>query len=284
MRMVACPGAGWRLRGFQGWPAGARRPAPMRLGRARSGRLRPAPRRTARGLALLALLCLTPARSAAQGVLVPDPSQLDAPSAPLQPNFESLLFAQLEEGDRRRLPQLQRLPDGRLGLVYRRRPGDPPLSYAQLQSILRNPPRWERQKATIRGLLARFQQLGVRLEIGPIRKAQAAGEWLPRQGLVRIRPDIPLRGSQEFAKVLNHEAIHVAQSCRAGGVRRIPMLLGLQRPLLQQDQAALALPIYSSQPPMVQRLEAEAFGLQDDLSAGLGLLARHCLPSARLGT
>ncbi|MEB3168694.1 MAG: hypothetical protein VKK97_08180 [Synechococcaceae cyanobacterium] len=259
MGRVGCPGAGW-------------------------GRQRSAPRQTARWLLLLALLCLSPVRSAAQGVLVPDPSQLGPAAAPLQPSFESMLFAQLEEGDRRRLPRLQRLPDGRLGLVYRRRRSDPPLSYAELQALLRNPPRWERQKATIRALLARFQQLGVRLEIGPTRQAQAAGEWQPRQGLVRIRPDIPLRGSQEFAKVLNHEAIHVAQSCRAGGVRRIPMLLGLQRPLLERDQAVLALPIYSSQPPMVQRLEAEAFGLQDDLAAGLELLARHCLPSARLGT
>jgi hypothetical protein len=94
--------------------------------------------------------------------------------------------------------------------------------------------------------------------------------------MVRIRPDIPLRGSQEFAKVLNHEAIHVAQSCRAGGLRNIPALLGLQRPLQSQDMALLAQPIYSGQPPAVQRLEAEAFGLQVDLTAGPTMLARYC--------
>ena len=187
-----------------------------------------------------------------------------------------MLFRSLEEGDRLLLPRLQRLPDGRLGVVYRRRAGDPPASLQQLQALMRNPPSWEREKSTIRMLLARLRDVGVRLEIGPTRKPQAAGEWLPRQGVVRIRPDIPLRGSQEFAKVLNHESIHVAQSCRAGGVRRIPMLLGLQRPLRDQDQAMLAMPIYSSQPPVVQRLEAEAFGLQYDLSAGPSLLARFC--------
>jgi hypothetical protein len=233
--------------------------------------------RLAGGLVLAALAWLSPTRGTAQDVLVPDPSQLGAPPPPpLQPSFESMLFAQLEEGDRRLLPRLQRLPDGRLRVVYRRRSGDPPLSFPALQALMRNPPRWDQEKTTIRVLLARLRDLGVRLEIGQTRKAQAAGEWQPRLGVVRIRPDIPLRGSQEFAKVLNHEAIHVAQSCRAGGVRSIPVPLGIQRPLRPQDQAVLAQPIYSNQPPAVQRLEAEAFGLQHDLTAGPGMLERYC--------
>lgn len=244
--------------------------------RRRCQRRRCAGVRVAGWLAVAAVAWLSPTRGTAQDVLVPDPSQFGPPPPPLQPSFESMLFAQLEEGDRRLLPRLQRLPDGRLGVVYRRRSGDPPLSFPELQAWMRNPPRWDREKDTIRVLLARLRDLGVRLEIGQTRKAQAAGEWLPRQGVVRIRPDIPLRGSQEFAKVLNHEAIHVAQSCRAGGVRSIPTLLGLQRPLRPQDQAVLAQPIYSNQSPGVQRLEAEAFGLQYDLSAGPGMLARYC--------
>jgi hypothetical protein len=262
--MVTCPGSG-RPPTRMGWAGGfrnARWPAGL-------------------GLALLLSLGLSPAGSLAQEVLVPDPSRFGPPPPPLQPSFASMLFAQLEEGDRRLLPRLQRLPDGRLGVVYRRRRGDPPLSLVQLRAWMSNPPRWDREKAAIRALLAQLGDLGVRLEIGPTRQAQAAGEWLPRQSLVRIRADIPLRGSQEFAKVLNHEAIHVAQSCRAGGVRRIPTLLGLQRPLLAQDQAVLELPIYSNQPPLVQRLEAEAFGLQGDLLAGQGLLARACGPPER---
>jgi hypothetical protein len=40
--------------------------------------------------------------------------------------------------------------------------------------------------------------------------------------------------------------------------------------------ALLAQPIYSGQPPAVQRLEAEAFGLQVDLTAGPSMLARYC--------
>ncbi|MFN7898927.1 MAG: hypothetical protein ACK5N0_04560 [Synechococcaceae cyanobacterium] len=266
--MVTCPGSGGRLR---------------RLGRGRwrAGGFRPNRWPAGLGLALLLSLGLSSAGSLAQELLVPDPSQFGPPPPPLQPSFESMLFAQLEEGDRRLLPRLQRLPDGRLGVVYRRRRGEPPLSMAQLRGWMSNPPRWDREKATIRALLAQLRDLGVRLEIGPTRHAQAAGEWLPRQGVVRIRPDVPLRGSQEFAKVLNHEAIHVAQSCRAGGVRQIPTLLGLQRPLLAQDLAVLELPIYRNRPPQVQRLEAEAFGLQHDLLAGPGLLARFCGPPER---
>jgi hypothetical protein len=84
------------------------------------------------------------------------------------------------------------------------------------------------------------------------------------------------RGSRDFAIVLNHEAIHVAQSCRAGGLRALPRPLGLARHLAPASQKLLASSVYAGASPTVRQLEEEAFAHQDDLSLGAALLARHC--------
>jgi hypothetical protein len=197
-------------------------------------------------------------------------------------SWEALLYAQLDEGDRRWLPRAERLPDGRTRYIYRRRRGEPPLSLAQIQALLRNPPRYEEDRQAIAGLLEQLRSLGVRVELKPARAAGAAGEWDPSRATVRIRPDVAGLGSRAFARVLNHEAIHVAQSCRGGGVRRPPRPLGLSRRLTEETAVLLAAPPYRRIPPLARQMEEEAFAHQDDLSSGRTLLARLCQRSASL--
>jgi hypothetical protein len=93
---------------------------------------------------------------------------------------------------------------------------------------------------------------------------------------VRIRADVPSAGSRLFALVLNHEAIHVAQSCQGGGVRRPPVPLGLSRSLGRQERKLLADPAYRLASPHVLHLEQEAFANQADLSVGRSLLSARC--------
>ena len=191
-------------------------------------------------------------------------------------SWEALLYAQLDEGDRRWLPRAQRLPDGRTRYTYRRRRGEPPLTLAQIQALLRNPPSYEADRRAIAGLLEQLRSLGVSVELKPARVAAAAGEWDPATATVRIRPDVTGLGSRAFARVLNHEAIHVAQSCRGGGVRRPPRPLGLSRRLTAETAALLAAPPYRRISPVARQMEEEAFAHQDDLSSGRTLLARLC--------
>ncbi len=114
------------------------------------------------------------------------------------------------------------------------------------------------------------------VELRPARVPGAAGEWDPASATVRIRPDVAGLGSRAFARVLNHEAIHVAQSCRGGGVRRTPRPLGLSRRLTEETAALLAAPPYRRISSLARRMEEEAFAHQDDLSSGRTLLARLC--------
>jgi len=194
----------------------------------------------------------------------------------MRPTWEALLFAQLEEGDRSWLPRLQRLSDGRARYLYKRRIGDPPLSPQQLEALLRDPPRYVRERDTIRTLLAQLRHLGVRVDLLPPRQATASGEWNPRTATVRIRADVPSGGSRLFALVLNHEAIHVAQSCKGGGVRRPPVPLGLSRSLGPQQRKLLADPAYRLASPRVLHLEQEAFANQANLALGRSLLSTRC--------
>jgi hypothetical protein len=234
--------------------------------------------------ALLALLlAVQPDGPALAEVLVAPPWVYRTPEFSTAPRsqWQALLFAQLEEGDRSWLPRVQRRADGRTTYTYRRRPGEAPLTLAQVQALLRNPPRFERERQAIVGLLDTFKALGVTVELRAPRQHGAAGEWDPGLARVRVRPDVPSGGSREFARVLNHEAIHVAQSCLGGGLRRMPVPLGLPRRLSREGSALLAMPLYRTIPPRTRRLEEEAFANQEDLSLGRVLLERHCRTGSR---
>lgn len=188
----------------------------------------------------------------------------------LVPAREAGLFAQLAAADARWTPRAEPIPGAGTRYIYKRRSGDPPLSVEQVKALIRNPPRFDREQAAIRALLLSLRRAGVTVALGPPRLQGAAGEFDLRRRVLRIRPDIPDQGSREFAKVLNHEAIHVAQSCRRG------QLLGLSRELDAASRRHLAEPLYANASARVLALEAEAYANQERLSLGPQLLARHC--------
>jgi hypothetical protein len=116
----------------------------------------------------------------------------------------------------------------------------------------------------------------VSVQLKPPRRAGASGEWDPAARVVRIRPDVTGMGSLIFARVLNHEAIHVAQSCRGGGVSHSPVPLGLSRVLSRVNRQLLRHPLYATAPARVRAVEEEAFANQDQLSVGQVMLASEC--------
>jgi len=195
---------------------------------------------------------------------------------PVQPSDVDLLLRRLEESDREWQPRTRRLPDGRVQVTTQRLSTDPPLSQAEMAAMLRNPPRWEQERATIRALLARLRQLGVTVIFETLVAPEATGQWDPQRRRLSLRPDLPDRGSRLFALVLNHEAIHVAQSCAAGGLHQFPVPLGLGGRSPSSERQVLAQPIYRHQSQAVQAVEREVYGLQGDLSLGVALLNRHC--------
>lgn len=194
---------------------------------------------------------------------------------------EEALQQQLADADRAWIPRAEPLADGRTRYVYKRRAGDPELSLEQIRALIASPPSFARERLAIGGLLQELRRVGVRIELGPPRKVGAAGEWDPSQRTIRILPSVVGKGSQEFAKVLNHEAIHVAQSCSARGqVRANPQPLGLDEQLPGPLAAVLEEPVYRQASALEQRLEREAYANQHRLELGVALVRQHCPAAA----
>jgi hypothetical protein len=189
---------------------------------------------------------------------------------------ETALFSQLDAGDRQWLPQAVPLPGGGTRYTYKHISGEPPLTLDQIKALIRRPPTYTTERLAIRDLLRQLRRAGVGVVLGQPRKQGAAGEWEPRRMVVRIRPDVPGKGSREFVRVLNHESIHVAQSCRNGSIRAQPVPLGLPRSLDARQLRSLAAPIYANATVRERALEEEAYANQHNLSLGLQLLQVHC--------
>ena len=227
------------------------------------------------GLLVLVGMALT-AVTQHQAVMPSAAQQLRPQDYPLSSGREGVLHAQLEAADRSWQPRAEPLPGGGTRYVYKRRSGDPALSVEQIKRLMLNPPRFESERRAIDALLLQLRSRGVRVVLGPPRKAGAAGEWEPRARTLRIRPDVPAKGSREFALVLNHEAIHVAQSCRHGLLQVHPQPLGLPRALDAEARRHLSDPLYAQASPREIALEEEAYANQHRLDLGAQMLKAHC--------
>jgi hypothetical protein len=186
------------------------------------------------------------------------------------------LVNQLAEGDRQWLPTVEPLPDGGTRYLYQRRPGDPDLSVAQLQALINNPPTYDAERASILALLTTLDRAGVRIVMDPPHKSGAAGEWDHNWGTLRIQPLVVAKGTVEFAKVLNHEAIHVAQSCSAGSISARPEPLGLPQEMAPSVAEQMRDPLYRNVSEAEKTMEREAYANQHQRDLGRALVARHC--------
>ncbi len=201
---------------------------------------------------------------------MPDPAQ--QPLALL----EKGLHDRLDQGDRAWLPTAEPLPQGGTRYLYRRRPGEPELSVPEIQALMTHPPRFEQERASIDTLLRTLQKARVRLVLEPPRKAGAAAEWDHAARTLRIQPGVLEKGTVDFAQVLNHEAIHVAQSCAAGGLRARPKALGLSTDLDPEMESHLKEPLYADAAAWETLLEREAYANQHYLDLGATLVRTHC--------
>ena len=186
------------------------------------------------------------------------------------------LLRQLAEGDARWIPRVEYLSDGGTRYHYRRRPGDPHLSLAQIRALIDLPPSFDKERESVVELLRSLQDVGVQLDLTKPHKRAAAAEWDGSSRTLRVDPSVVNHGSLDFARVLNHEAIHVAQSCLGGGLRASPKLLGIDNQLTPELADQLNQPTYAEATPKERALEAEAYANQNRLGLGAELVARHC--------
>jgi hypothetical protein len=203
------------------------------------------------------------------------------PADPVDRTAESLdqsyLFSKLAEADLQWQPQEELLPDGSVRYLYKRRSGEPDLTVEELRALIETPRSFDTERAAIDDLLNTLRQAGVRVLLSPTLKKGAAAEWDHQHGVMRIQPDVLGKGSIDFLRVLNHEAVHVAQSCRAGSLRAKPQALGLPVTTDTTLLKTLDDPVYANASTWERGLELEAYGLQNETGAAKKLVSSECL-------
>lgn len=186
------------------------------------------------------------------------------------------LLSQLEDADVQWQPQQEVLPDGSIRYRYKRRSGEPDLSVKELRALMDSPPTFDTERQAILSLLQSLRQAGVKVLITPTMKKGAAAEWDHRQAVLRIQPHMTGKGSLDFLRVLNHEAIHVAQSCRGGYLRARPRALGLPVANSQAMLKTLRDPVYNNSTDWEKALEMEAYGYQNQIHKAAALVRSEC--------
>ncbi|MEB3319290.1 MAG: hypothetical protein VKO39_14270 [Cyanobacteriota bacterium] len=187
------------------------------------------------------------------------------------------LLSRLENGDAQWQPQEELLPDGSTRFLYKRRSGEPDLSVSELRSLINDPPTFFTEREAILHLLETLRQAGVRVILAPTINKGAAAEWDHREGLMRIQPYVTDKGSIDFLRVLNHEAIHVAQSCRSGYLLARPSPLGISVPKVDQTmRRSLNNPVYTNASHHEKVLELEAYSLQNNSNLARSMVSKEC--------
>ena len=216
-----------------------------------------------------------------------EPLSAGVASAPIQlaglPDFleigvanQRLVLDVLHQNDRQWQPRLVVNHQGLQEYTYRQRPGAPELSLKDIKALLRSPPDYTSDVESIKNLLSALDRYGVTVVIAEPNRIGASGEWNPRRGEMRISHLVVKRGTQAFRRVLNHEAIHTAQSCAGGSIRSRPKPLGLSRRLDKTAIRHLQSEIYADLTSIDRRLEEEAYANQEDPEIGALLLKVHC--------
>ena len=216
-----------------------------------------------------------------------EPLSAGVASAPIQlaglPDFleigvanQRLVLDVLAQNDRQWQPRLVVNHQGLHQYTYRQRSGAPELSLKDIQALLRSPPDYTSDVESIKNLLSALNRYGVTVVIAEPNRIGASGEWNPRRGEMRISHLVVKRGTQAFRRVLNHEAIHTAQSCAGGSIRSRPKPLGLSRRLDKTAIRHLQSEIYADLTSIDRRLEEEAYANQEDPEIGALLLKVHC--------
>ena len=174
-------------------------------------------------------------------------------------------------------PREEILADGTTRYLYKRRTGEADLSLAELRQAIDSPPTFEKEHELISQLIRTLRKAGVRIVLMPPIKQGAAAEWDHRQGTLRIQPEMWKKGSVDFLHILNHEAIHVAQSCKGGALKAPPAALGIRSSESIADlDKKLKDPVYSNTSRWERNLELEAYGLQSNSEAARQIVESHC--------
>jgi len=129
---------------------------------------------------------------------------------------------------------------------------------------------YERERDKIIILLNKINSLNINNRLEYINSG-AMGLWIPSQKLILLNTELIKSGSLIFLDVLNHEIIHVAQSCFSNSLTSTPKRIGLPLDFNKSIQTNLDHKLYSENTKEGLLIEREAYtySAKDDVSEKL---------------
>ena len=183
---------------------------------------------------------------------------------------------ELRKGDDKHQPKLKVGEFGRVSYHYYRMEGEAKKTPKQLDELIKNKKEFQNAQQKIAQLLTILADFNVLVVVGEPRLKGAAGEWDPSRQTIRIGPSALAQGSEVTLKILNHEAMHVAQSCHNGGINYKPKALEIELSPTKIFQRQLNSDIYSQIGAKTKRLESEAYSYEYSNKAARHFLAKYC--------
>ena len=128
--------------------------------------------------------------------------------------------------------------------------------------------------STIAGQVNTLESLGIQVVVGDPSIDGASAEWDSSSRTMTISAETMQQGSDAVLQAMNHEAVHVAQSCKAGGVGAGGAALGIAT----SGEAAQAVQheTYAGISAEEQQMELEAYTLTNQAGAGVAAAVQHC--------
>ena len=183
----------------------------------------------------------------------------------------------LKRFDKKNSPQ-KVVVDGKIKYRYRKLPNEPLKTIEELERLIKNPQQTRKYEVFIKKSLLFLLSNEIKISLKDLEEREPSGQWIHKDKTVIINKNILKEGTINFAHLLSHEIIHIAQSCKGGGFDSYPVLLGLEldKPksyyykFLEND-------IYRDLKEKDIMLEVEAYANQKKISQTINAFKYYCL-------
>ena len=182
----------------------------------------------------------------------------------------------LKKADKRNAPKMITAPDNSKSIIYKKSNFQKDLSQNELINLINNPLTFYEEQKFVKEALKFLNQLGISIFLLDLNDKKGSAYWSPEKQIIKIDSKTLNAGTLTFAKILNHEMIHVAQSCKGGSINSFPKLIGLNEKLNEEKNYLLSSEVYKNLPKSQISIEKEAYSYQDNLSAGKYLINKYC--------
>lgn len=184
----------------------------------------------------------------------------------------------LRQYDKNFIPKKIIYPNGKISYKYNFIEGEQKLTLNEIKNIIRNPPENRFETEFIKNSVIMLNNADINIILEKTKIIGASAEWEYKNKIVRFNPRIMKLGTRAFAKAMNHEIIHIIQSCLGGNFKKEPVLIGLKINNKKKIvKRYLNNPIYTDISKDIYELEVEAYSYQDNLNFSPKAFTKYCL-------